>query len=116
MSDIDSDAQERAEVLDETNLTEDGEESANFDEIEDVIDLTSAKGDEDEDEFDEDEIDDDDLEDDADDYRLIAEEDVDLDDLADDLEAEGDSAHPRIGTVDSTDGFPDPDEAALDGS
>jgi len=114
MSDIDSDAQDRAEVLDETNLTEDGEEIANFDEIDDVLDLTTADGDADEDAFDEDDVDDDDLEDDDGDFRVVAEEDVDLDDLAEDLNAEGDSAGPRIGTVDPVDGFPDAEDEALD--
>lgn len=54
--DVEYDAQDRAEVLDETNLTEDGEDLANFDEIEDVFDATSA---EDDDDLDEDEEDDD---------------------------------------------------------
>ena len=114
MSDIESDAQDRAEVLDETNLTEDGEEIANFDEISDVLDLTAADGDADEDEFDENEVDDDDLEDDDGDFRVVAEEDVDLDDLADDLHAEGDSAWPRVGTVDPMDGFSVAGDEALD--
>ncbi len=47
------DAQDNAEVLDETNLTRDGEDIANFDEIEDVYDVTQADGDTDEDEIDE---------------------------------------------------------------
>ena len=37
--------QDRAEVLDETNLTPDGEEIANFDTIADVFDDTSEVGD-----------------------------------------------------------------------
>ena len=41
--------QDQAEVLDETNLTRDGEDIANFDDIADVEDLTTALGDEDED-------------------------------------------------------------------
>ena len=41
----DDEAQDRAETLDETNLTEDGEDIANFDEIPDVYDATSAIGD-----------------------------------------------------------------------
>jgi len=49
-TDSDYDAQDTAEVLDETNLTEDGEDIANFDEIDDVLDVTQADGDEDEDE------------------------------------------------------------------
>jgi hypothetical protein len=39
------DAQDIAEVLDETHLTEDGEDIANFDEIADVYDVTTALGD-----------------------------------------------------------------------
>lgn len=55
--DVEHDAQDRAEVLDETNLTEDGEALANFDEIEDVFDATSAEDDDDLDEEDEDDED-----------------------------------------------------------
>jgi len=40
-------AQDRAETLDETNLTEDGEDIANFDDIPDVYDATTADGDND---------------------------------------------------------------------
>ncbi|HEX4181942.1 MAG TPA: primosomal protein [Caulobacteraceae bacterium] len=42
--------QDQAEVLDETNLTRDGEDIANFDEILDVFDVTEAIGDAGEDE------------------------------------------------------------------
>jgi hypothetical protein len=42
--------QDQAEVLDETNLTLDGEDIANFDTIPDVYDATSEVGDADEDE------------------------------------------------------------------
>ena len=49
--DFDSaDAQDRAEVLDETHLTKDGEAIANFDDIDDVFDVTQEDGDADEDE------------------------------------------------------------------
>ena len=41
----DDEAQDRAETLDETNLTEDGEDIANFDDIPDVYDATTAEGD-----------------------------------------------------------------------
>src|SRR5476651_1793020 len=41
--------QDQAEVLDETNLTRDGDDIANFDDIPDVLDVTTAIGDEDED-------------------------------------------------------------------
>ena len=65
------DAQDTAEVLDETNLTRDGEDIANFDEIEDVYDVTQADGDSDEDEIDEG-------------FDILDESE--LDDLADELE------------------------------
>ncbi len=54
MTNIDSgsDPQDRAEVLDETHLTEDGGNIANFDEISDVYDATSAAGDSDIDDLD----------------------------------------------------------------
>ncbi len=95
-TDFEADAQDRAEVLDETNLTDDGAELANFDDIEDVYDVTAADGDEDEeDEFDEDEeVDDDDLEAERDDEGMDIEreplaasadeeDDMDLDDVND---------------------------------
>jgi hypothetical protein len=72
-TDFEADDQDRAEVLDETNLTDDGAELANFDDIDDVYDVTTADGDEDDDddEFDEDEpVDDDDLEAERDDEGL----------------------------------------------
>jgi hypothetical protein len=50
-SDIESDgfdAEDLAEVVDETNLTEDGEDIANFDEIPRVLDVTSTIDDADE--------------------------------------------------------------------
>jgi hypothetical protein len=50
------DDQDRAEVLDETNLTDDGEDIANFDDIEDVLDVTQVEGDSDEDEEDLDDL------------------------------------------------------------
>jgi hypothetical protein len=67
------DDQDGAEVLDETNLTEDGQDIANFDEIDDVYDATRADGDEDEDEEFDDDLD-----------------DEDLDEISDDLEGERD--------------------------
>jgi hypothetical protein len=72
-TDFEADDQDRAEVLDETNLTEDGAELANFDDIDDVYDVTTAEGDndDDDDEFDEDEpVDDNDLESERDDEGL----------------------------------------------
>jgi hypothetical protein len=41
--------QDQAEVMDETNLTRDGDDIANFDEIPDVLDVTSTIGDDEED-------------------------------------------------------------------
>ncbi|MGR4865672.1 primosomal protein [Caulobacter sp. LARHSG274] len=69
------DDQDGAEVLDETNLTDDGQDIANFDEIDDVYDATRANGD---DEEDEDAEYDDDL------------DDQDLDDISEDLQGERD--------------------------
>lgn len=100
-TDTDYDAQDVAEVLDETNLTDDGEGIANFDEIDDVLDVTQAEGDSDEDDegvddlFEDDELDDivDDLEAGRDDEGLdiereplaaIAGDDEDLDDSVSD--------------------------------
>lgn len=45
LTDFEYEPQDRAEVLDETNLTEDGRDIANFDEIPDVFDATSAEDD-----------------------------------------------------------------------
>lgn len=53
-ADFESEAQDRAEILDETNLTEDGDRIANFDEIPDVFDATSADDDGDDTTFEED--------------------------------------------------------------
>lgn len=64
----DGEAQDRAETLDETNLTEDGEDIANFDEIPDVYDAVTAAGDED-----------DDIAEDADDLSIDDDEFDDLD-------------------------------------
>jgi hypothetical protein len=51
MADVpDLEDQDQAEVLDETNLTRDGDDIANFDDIPGVLDVTTAVGDEDEDE------------------------------------------------------------------
>ncbi len=69
----DGEAQDRAETLDETNLTEDGEDIANFDEIVDVYDAVTAQGD-----------DDDDVAEDADDLSIDDDELDDLDTTNDD--------------------------------
>ncbi|MCE3290050.1 MAG: hypothetical protein K0R83_2062 [Caulobacter sp.] len=50
--DNESDPQDRAEVLDETNLTEDGGNIANFDEVSDVYDATAVADDADIDDLD----------------------------------------------------------------
>jgi len=73
-TDIDYDDQDGAEALDETNLTDDGEDIANFDELDDVYDVTQADGDADEDDEDVD--------------GLL--DDEDLEDIDDDLEGERD--------------------------
>ena len=102
-SDFDAaDAQDRAEVLDETNLTEDGEDIANFDTIADVFDSTEEPGDADEDEA----VDADDLE--ADDLDAL---DVDEDELED----PDDPYEPEVGKGSQTSGKPmedrlDPDD------
>jgi hypothetical protein len=54
----DPDDQDQAETLDETNLTLDGDDIANFDNLPDVLDITSAVGDAGEDEDADDEIED----------------------------------------------------------
>src|SRR6266436_8038596 len=89
----DADPQEGAEALDETNyeLNEQRDEMRTFEELPDVLDVTQAVGDRDDDEalaldadeFDEDAIDDDDLEEDNElDYRAATEEhEDDLDGL-----------------------------------
>jgi hypothetical protein len=71
-TDFEYEAQDRAEVLDETNLTEDGEDIANFDEIDDVYDVTTAE-------------DDDDLDDEDEDF-----DDDDVDELDDEIEGQRD--------------------------
>jgi len=84
------DAQDQAEVADETNLTEDGEGIANFDTLADVFDVTTARDDADDeptldaddyapDDLDALETDEDELGDDSDDPF---ENDIGVDDLA----------------------------------
>lgn len=77
-------SQDQAETYDETNYSED-DEFTTLEEFEDVLDVTQAEGDDDEDEFDEDSFDDDDLEEDDDEAHFRAaivseEEDEDLED------------------------------------
>ena len=116
LEDIDgADAQDRAETLDETHLTEDGEDIANFDDIDDVFDATQAEGDAegdidaDEDALDDSEIADieDDLETRRDDEGLDIEREP-LDAIAgDDLDLEdsvsGDDDRPADFETDSLD-------------
>lgn len=60
--DHDFDAQDQAEVYDETHIDDEGEGDLSLDEVEDVLDVTQTDGDADEEAFDEDDIDlDDDL-------------------------------------------------------
>lgn len=54
---IDFDAQDQAEVYDETHIDDEGEGDLSLDEIDDVLDVTQADGDADEDAFDEDDRD-----------------------------------------------------------
>lgn len=75
--DFDADPQDRAETLDETNLTEDGEQIANFDTMADVYDATSAEDDGDIDGL-EGEADDADFDDDE--VEVLAEADDERDD------------------------------------
>jgi len=70
LPETDYDPQDVAEVLDETNLTEDGQDIANFDDIEDVYDVTQAE--------------DDAAEDEDEDYDILDESE--LDDVEDELE------------------------------
>lgn len=92
-SDLDgADAQDRAETLDETNLTEDGEDIANFDDLVDVYDATTRRGDDDVEGL-EDEQDEADFEDeDVDAIRLADDErdDEGLDSESDQLTSETD--------------------------
>jgi hypothetical protein len=92
-ADSDFDAQDQAEVLDETNLTEDGEDIANFDTMADVFDSTEEPGDADEDE----EIDADDLA--ADDLDALEVDEDELEDIDDPYE-------PEIGKGSQTSGKP----------
>lgn len=97
MSDTyEADPQDQAEVFDETNLTEDGVDLANFDEIEDVYDATTALGDasdaDAEDDFDTALLDDEDLETDEDVEDSLLESLEDQDDEDDD-DVRDDTAH-----------------------
>jgi hypothetical protein len=87
----DGEAQDRAETLDETNLTEDGEDIANFDTIADVFDSTEDPEDAEEDE----EVDADDL--DPDDLDKLEVDD-------DELEPSDDPYKPEVGKGEQTSG------------
>ena len=54
---IDFDAQDQAEVYDETHIDDEGEGELSLDEIDDVLDVTQADGDADDEPFDEDDLD-----------------------------------------------------------
>jgi hypothetical protein len=99
--DSDFDAQDQAEVLDETNLTEDGEDIANFDTIADVFDSTEEPEDAEEDE----EVDADDL--DPDDLDAL---EVD----EDELEETNSAYEPEVGKGEQTSGKPLEDEGDPD--
>ena len=104
-----ADAQDQAEVMDETHLTKDGEMIANFDTIADVYDATQEPGDADEDEpvdaddyapddLDALEVDDDALEDDGEDPY---EPDIGVDSDSEDFDARdaGETDAPGADTV-----------------
>ncbi len=55
--DFDTDAQDQAEVYDETHLDDDGDGDLSFDEVDDVLDVTQMDGDADAEPFDEDDPD-----------------------------------------------------------
>lgn len=55
--DFDTDAQDQAEVYDETHLDDDGDGDLSFDEVDDVLDVTQMYGDADAEPFDEDDPD-----------------------------------------------------------
>lgn len=52
--DMDFDAQDQAEIYDETHVDDEGEGDVSFDEADDVLDVTQAEGDADDEPFDED--------------------------------------------------------------
>jgi hypothetical protein len=80
---FESDPQDQAEVADETNFSESGESFMTLEDLDDVLDVTRAEGDEDEDDFDEDNIDDEDLEEDDElHYRAVSEDDDEGDEAA----------------------------------
>lgn len=89
-TDFEYEAQDRAEILDETNLTEDGQDIANFDDIPDVYDATSADDDDDDVDAatDDDTFDDDDAEE-IDEEIDAARDDEGLDIRREPLTAEG---------------------------
>ena len=98
--DIEFDAQDRAEAYDEDNVTE-GDERRTFEEFDDVLDVTQALGD-------------------AEDDEALDAGDYDPDDLGDDeLEEDEDRVEMRVLSedVDDTDGFDedDPGEDAIEG-
>lgn len=88
-TDVEIEAQDRAETLDETNLTDDGAEIANFDDIPDVYDATSAEDDDDLNENDDEDFEEDDVEV-MDDELEAARDDEGLDIRREPLTAEAD--------------------------
>lgn len=113
-TDFEYEAQDRAEVLDETNLTEDGGEIANFDDIEDVFDATSAEDDDDDDFEDDDDADE--LDPEAIDEELrAARDDEGLDIEREPLElATGDGEDGGIANDDTPEALEGDDEPAED--
>jgi len=90
--DIDFDAQDRAEAFDEDNFSEYGDERRTFEELDDVLDVTQARGDAVDDEaldageYDPDELTDEDIEEEEDDVEVhMASDDLsEADDFDDD--------------------------------
>lgn len=113
-TDTDYDAQDSAEALDETNLTEDGEDIANFDELDDVLDVTQAEGDADEDEDDTDHLLDDEDLDEIDDELEGGRDDEGLDIEREPLSAiAGDDVDPEDSVSDEDDSAADFESTVL---
>jgi hypothetical protein len=112
--DQDFDDQDRAEVLDETNLEDDVGEFRTFEEIPDVYDVTSRVGDRDDesavaldaDEFDEQTYDQDELEDDDEGLEFLS---ADETDLADEQQAFDEDAIDDDDTIEGLDEVGDAD-------
>lgn len=101
--DFDADDQDGAETFDETHMTSDGEEIANFDEIADVYDVTARAGDEDDETA---------LELDAADFD---DADLEEDDLLEDDDPNLEIVDRRAAAYDDESGLTTPDSDEIDG-